>query len=141
MAKGMDEGLPEVKNSANRVATTALETMQATLSNMSSDVNGVMDVSPVVTPILDLTNLQNESAKIGGLLTPGTISAGVSYGEALDIAADMEAAAEAEAEAGNGGGDVYYEQNNYSPKALSPREIHRNTRNQLAMKRKELEDA
>ena len=88
-----------------------------------------INANPTITPILDLTHVRSQAGELSKLTTVAPITAAVSLNQASRISpltADQQAAMLA------GGSAVHFEQNNYSPKALTNVEIYRQTRNQLS---------
>lgn len=139
LVKGMAYGSDDVSRSAKGMAQTALDTMKTTMSGISDALSSNVDFDPTITPVLDLTKLQNGASKIGGMLATRPITAGVSYAQAASISSERVAAAEAAVSAASPeAAPITFEQNNYSPKALSAVEIYRQTRNQLSLAKEAL---
>jgi hypothetical protein len=90
-----------------------------------------IDASPTITPVLDLTNIQNGSKTLASMLNVVPITAAASFGLASGISPEQNSP----------GGDteekapIQFEQNNTSPEALSSIEIYRQTKNQLSQAR------
>jgi tape measure domain-containing protein len=88
-----------------------------------------IDTQPVIAPVLDLTEFRKKAFEMSQFMDK-TPLANVTFDQASAIAATrtpipqdvIDQAAKK---------DIEFIQNNYSPKALSPAEIYRNTRNQL----------
>lgn len=139
MAIGLEKSAPMVTNAAENVGDGALNAMRKSLSNLKNAVATDMDFTPTIRPILDLSNVQKNSALIGGMLTPPTLKVDDSYAYAASIATAQR---EFEDSRNNGDddwptGDTYiFNQTNNSPKALSAAEIYRNTNNQLSIVKK-----
>ena len=97
---------------------------------ISSDV----DMSPVITPVVDLSQLQKGAGKINTLMGHIPLSADVSLAQARAISADKSADRNLDAlSSGSEPSVIKLEQNNYSPEALSTAEIYRRTKNLVAM--------
>lgn len=129
LAKGFIDNCSISADAAAKVGNTAVEAMQNTISRISEAVDSGLDVRPTISPVLDLTDVKSGAA---------TLSSMFSRSQAMEISASM-AARTNNAESQNGadkptGGNTYYnfEQNNYSPKALSRTELYRQTKNQFA---------
>jgi tape measure domain-containing protein len=132
-------GLAE--KAAEGVATDALNAVRESMSGMSEALSGSVDFDPVIRPVLDLTNITRDAAKIGGMLDQNSLAANVSYGQAASISNNQQTAEDAADDSATAGGDTKifkFEQINNSPKALSAAEIYRNTRNQLALAKEAL---
>ena len=119
---------------------------QGVVSKMSETMKDLGDVSaeemnfdPTITPVLDLSEIETGAQRIAGLLEPSALNAGVSLAEAQNLVSAL--ATQNGQNGGNSGsdnGDTTFIQNNYSPKAISPADTYRGTKNLLALKRKEL---
>lgn len=102
------------------------------------DLTGVPDISvaPIITPVLDLTNVMKDASKIPGMLAPTPIVAQTSFTAASAISVNQQQAAADQAENGSSNGGTVIEkielnQTNTSPKALSTLEIYRQSKNLL----------
>ena len=88
-------------------------------------------MQPTITPVLDLSQVERDARKLGGLTNVTPITAAASYGQASAISDAQRKAMAQTAQAVQGGTTLMFEQNNYSPEALSDVEIYRQTKNQL----------
>jgi hypothetical protein len=129
MAKGFASGSQNVSNAADAAAQEALDAMRKTMREISSVVTDEIDPNPTITPVLDLTQVRNKAAELAALKDRFALDA--AYGQAASISS-ARTVAEVEAIAASGGSTVKFEQNNYSPEALTEVEIYRRTRNQLS---------
>lgn len=139
MAVGMVKSAPMVTRAAENVGQGALTAMQKTLSNLKSAVATDMEFAPTIKPVLDLSNVQKNSALIGGMLTPPTLKVDDSYAYAASIATSQREFEDSYGDdnGDNPAGDTYnFYQTNNSPKALSAAEIYRQTNNQLSVVKK-----
>jgi hypothetical protein len=115
--------------SGNKVVTMAKKTM----SNLGGILDGVMDLDPVIAPILDLSAVHKEAEKLKYLTDIKPIEAVASRDQASAISQEKVALDTAQVvEAAKAGPTLTFEQNNYSPEALSNIEIYRRTHNQLS---------
>jgi hypothetical protein len=94
-----------------------------------------MDISPKVTPVLDLTQLEKDATKIGSTLGHHKISTDVSRRTARSIASDEMARHRRAVDAAAGGDTYNFEQNIYSPKPVDRVRVYRSTKSQLALHR------
>ena len=124
-AKGIQDNSGVVKSSIEDSANTAVKTMQNTLGALDM----VIDTTPRITPILDLTEVRKSAGELKDLTANPKITAGVSSAQASNIAI---ATPDDKTLAALGGTAVHFEQNINSPKALSEIEIYRHTKNQLS---------
>jgi tape measure domain-containing protein len=127
-----------VDKSAVGVGESAVGSLKSTLGNFSNALAGDMTFNPVITPVLDLSEVKKDSGRIGGLLSTGP---------------RLENQAWSDARAANNGfvqnyidrnapdvlpgsaAPLTFVQNNMSPKELSPIDLYRQTRNQLSIAR------
>jgi tape measure domain-containing protein len=126
MAKGIIDSSRLVTQAAFMVSDDAMGAMRDSLSQISQTITDGIETNPTITPILDLSNIQNGSKTIKGLL------AGTSIDGASAISSAQTAAAQESDTAIAAGGVIKFEQNNYSPESLSAVDIYRQTRSQLA---------
>lgn len=117
---GFTDGLDEVDSAVTN-----------TLSRVLASVPDSLDINPVITPVLDLTNIQNGSKLIDAMLSTSklastsTIQAALISSGGISETTDEELATLIDK-------SLTFNQNNYSPEALSAIEIYRLTKNQLA---------
>jgi tape measure domain-containing protein len=115
--------------SGNQVVTMAKKTM----SNLGGILDGVMDLDPVISPVLDLSAVHKEAEKLAYISDISPVVAAASLDQASAISQEKTASDTAQAaEAVQAGPSFNFEQNNYSPEALSEIEIYRRTHNQLS---------
>lgn len=131
-AQGIKDKQDQVSNEARDVANKALNAMKMTFRNSRNAANGIMDVNPKITPVLDLTQLERDASKIGGAMGHPTITADVSRRQARDIASEQAA------HRGRGdddrGGDTYnFNQTLNSPKPINHVRAYRGTKSQIAL--------
>ena len=135
LAVGIRDNAPDATKEAEAMGEGALDTMRATMSGISDALAMDPNLSPTVTPVLDLTKMANDANRIGALLATAPLQAGLSYSAAASLAAQQD---EFEFRGGGDGGDVVFEQHWHTPKAPDRTTVYRTTRNQIAMARKEL---
>lgn len=131
MDEGLAIGLKEysrlAENEAGNVAEGSVTAIQDAINQLSGLLDGTIDLNPTITPTLDLSDVNARSAALANMFN----------GRQIAIQARND---EEQAEMINRLGDVLAEQNseprtmtfnqnNYSPKALSRTEIYRQTRN------------
>lgn len=139
-AQGLSQGLEDsadiVANSASSIGNKAVEAMRVSLSDINNMAVGNIDLQPSIRPVLDLTDIQKNAGKISDLLpTNAKMSVVGASSNASAVASSVNNRNNGDTSTiGNGtsGPTVNYTQNNYSPKALSPVEIYRGTKNQLS---------
>ena len=122
----------KVATTAASVGIAALDGMVDVLSSIGSAVDGEFDFNPTITPIVDLTNIEESAARIGGLFNSNQ-SVRMAVATQSGINASISARNLAEEAAKNVKGDttIKFEQNIHSPTALSRIDIYRQTKNQF----------
>ena len=115
-----------------------LEGKLRTLSAILSDSDLTIDADPVITPIVDLTNVNASASQISSIFGGLGARADVSLSAAQFIAASSISDDTSGVEQSSPG-DVTFNQYNTSPKALTTADIYRNTRNQFAIAKEELD--
>lgn len=140
LAQGIDKTSKVVQASAEGMASNALDVIKTTMSKVGDAVSGNVDFNPTVTPVLDLTQLTKDASKISGLMDTAPIVASTSYDQANAVARQVEItqAGKDAPVAPDAPREIKLEQNNYSPKALGPVEIYRNTKNLLSLTKEAL---
>jgi hypothetical protein len=126
MAKGLEDSSKKVTDSMHAVADGALTAMKSSMARLSGAVADEINPHPVITPVIDLTQVRTAGAEMSAII------AAASHDQAVHISAQQNVLEEEGVLAGVGGPMVKFEQNNYSPAALTEVEIYRQTRNQLS---------
>jgi tape measure domain-containing protein len=133
LADGFTESAKIVTDALVSVADTALNSMQSSIRKISDIMATELNPNPVITPILDLSQVRSQIGGLAALTNVTPITAAASYGQAAVIsAAQIAAQMEEVSGAASLGPTIKYEQNNYSPKSLTEIEIYRQTKNQLS---------
>ena len=140
LAMGIGHGSRDVSRQAEGMASGALSSVQNTVKGLSDILSVDPDFNPTITPVLDLTQMQREASRIGGLLGVPPIKAAVSYSEASNVSAENQAAQIALLEVPEPAGptEIKFEQHIQSPKALSAIDIYRQTHSQLSFAKEAL---
>ena len=79
--KGISDNMSDVEKSSEGISNSAYKAVSRTIGAVTEAMNTNMDMNPTITPVLDLTNIQNGSRTIGSLLGSGnglTLSADAS---------------------------------------------------------------
>lgn len=97
------------------------------LSSLLSFINGNMDLSPTIKPVLDLEDVQKKSKILNTMFSSNlAISTGARF------SANSSSSKVDNGPSENKSNSFQFIQNNYSPKALSRIEIYRRTKNQFS---------
>jgi hypothetical protein len=128
LAKGLTDNSYLSNMAASKLGKTAIDNLRETIRHISDVVDSDLDTQPVIRPVLDLSDVKSETARLNAML---------STSQAMGISASMNARKHTdESQNGvkdsNSGNTYQFTQNNYSPKALSRAEIYRQTKNQFA---------
>ena len=70
---GLDTYAHKVENSASGIANSVIKSVKNPLSNVSKILNGDIDVNPVITPVMDLSNVQAGARALNGMLSDQTM--------------------------------------------------------------------
>lgn len=135
LANGLKKFAGVVGKSATNVGETAMDSLSEAISGVSEMVSNDMDSTPVITPVIDLTEIQNGEKQLSKMFNKDhTISVNSANIKAASIASGRISAS-----SGNNanntaqqGAQISFTQNNYSPKALSRSDIYRQTKNQFS---------
>lgn len=131
LAKGLIKNTHVVVSAVKDVAGDALSGMKKAMSKIATAVDGDFDIKPTICPIVDLTNVEESAALIGSLLS-GNQTSGLAVSTQRSVNNSLAAKQTASNERNRQNGETIinnFEQNNYSPKALSRGEIYRQTKN------------
>jgi tape measure domain-containing protein len=96
------------------------------------------DINPVISPVLDLTQVQRDAAAMNGIFGQNGITAGVSYGQASALSLATTASMNSATNAAPMVKEVKFEQIINSPTTLSNADIYRQTRSQIQLAKEEL---
>lgn len=135
LAEGLDQYAPVAAQASENAGHDIVNAMGKTIAGLGDLIDGgLVDLNPVIAPVLDLSAVQRDASELGAMLAPAPLEVSDSYSKARDVtvgaAANRAAAAEAES---SREGDIYnFNQTNNSPKALSTGEIYRDTKSLVA---------
>lgn len=142
MARGMTVALNKDTTAENASASLAKRTVNAfqeSMERMQLDISNINEFSPTITPVLDLTKVRIGAKSIDDLMGMAAINPSVSTNAAREISTTAETTGTApETPVYSGPAEVTFEQNIYSPTALSTNDIYRSTKSQIALAKEEL---
>lgn len=135
--EGMANGLIKYKkfavNSAEKVGTESLEALRSSMSGISDILTTDPNFTPIVRPVLDLTDVKKDAGKINSMVTTQPLKVDTTLAKAKDASAGYSANRAAQTDVMERPSTSFeYTQINNSPKALSNAEIYRQTNNQLS---------
>lgn len=120
----------EVEKMGNDILSKLLETNAAISAGLAEN----MQFQPSVRPVVDLTDVAQGASVMRDILTGSPLNLDTAMNRSSLIANSLRSGF-LDTEGNNGnqakGPTIEYTQNNYSPKALSPIDIYRQTKNQL----------
>ena len=137
---GIKDGERPVNKASTSLANTAVRSINSVLSNLSTDLEGMNEFNPTITPVLDLSSVTRDAKAINSLVSATNIGAQVSFQNADLIArtTDLRRDQTPTETQPTGPTEVKFEQNIYSPTPLTANEIYRNTKNQITLAKEEL---
>ena len=143
LAEGLQVGLKENTRGSvrdmERYGSQVKTALEKSITKANLTIGGISEFNPVIAPVLDLSSVRSEAGKINGILGANTISAAVSYDQASVVSAlSDQVAAMSAAATTSSPTEIRFEQNNYSPEALSVNDIYRQTRSQIELAKQEL---
>ena len=114
------------------MSTSVIDAFSQAVSSLGDDINGNLDLSPTITPVLDLSAVSADASKLTTMLdtTSPRIRASVIGAPSKTVrGSDTDSK---NSDTSNSGPSLSFVQNNYSPKSLSRIDIYRDTKNQFS---------
>lgn len=137
MANGLDALSGEVASSAEDLGKEALGSLKNSLTTLADTITGPIDLYPTITPVLDLSDVKRNAGQIGDLFTGKSITVGSSVNKANNASTQFDnnqiPPFDPTNDGSPGNNGLTFNQYNNSPKALTPAEIYRQTKNQLSV--------
>lgn len=145
MANGLTKTSGTVTDAAEVVGKAAILAMRKSIGNIAEILHGDLDLNPVITPVVDITEARKTAAQLAALIkaqvVPVTSTTSTTAAKVAQAATAARAQAQYDLIHPPGGltpgqttvRDIIYNQTNNSPKALSNAEIYRLTKNQLSI--------
>jgi tape measure domain-containing protein len=131
--QGMINGISAQQDNVTSSIEDMTQSMVDSMSAVPDALSNVSDINPVITPVLDLTQVQEGADQMSNMInTAPVIPATASFGQASAISVTQPGQGLATDSTAQGGAIVSYTQNNYSPESLTEIEIYRQTKNQLS---------
>lgn len=126
-----DQPIGELHTVSDSVLSTMRDAVEQAKSIIESDD---LDASPVITPIVDLSEAKSGAKTLGSLMKMKGFRINASIGRVTTSTDKLNAMVDAQngSDSKSFGNNFVFTQNNYSPKALSRLEIYRQTKNQFA---------
>lgn len=128
LSEGMKNSIGEATGAAGYVADETVESMKNTIAGIADNLLNDDEFTPVITPVLDLTNVQSGAKQLNSMFTTNQALSAMASMNGLQNEQQLEQLNQSRL-------GTTFIQNNYSPKALNRMEIYRQTRNQFAQYR------
>ena len=120
LALGMMSKADRVEEAANHMADSVFNPINYYTQAIAQALNDNIGDDLTITPILDLTKVQEGARQLSGILAQNSLVSAESINDGFDQ------------KGGRIGNQIVFNQYNNSPKALSQIDIYRQTRNQLS---------
>jgi tape measure domain-containing protein len=132
VAEGITKHTKAVEDSSTDMANKSLDAMKAVYKNSKRAGEGLIDLQPKITPVLDLTHLEKGATQIGAAMGDHRISPEFSRRRARDIASSETLRRQHEHDGAEG--DTYnFNQIINSPKPVNHVKVYRGTKSQIAL--------
>lgn len=134
MAQGVAVALDDdtlAENSAVQHAERIVAAFHETISKIPDSLAGMDELNPVITPVLDLTQVKMGARDLSQLMAGSTITPEVSFDQARLISTTTDLTTPTPEPVGSTT-EITFNQNNYSPDALSTNDIYKRTKSALA---------
>lgn len=134
----LDDAVKPVSKSAENMGTGAVDALRKSMMSLSKKVDTDINLSPTITPVMDLTDIKNKTGQISSLVASASntpISVSAQYQAAAAIAAQRNNAQQVETDADGvpvSGTSLTFNQTINSPKAVPPAEVYRQTNNLIS---------
>ena len=141
---GLNNEEPSALKKVDDFSGNVLSAFQKSLQTIPTELEGMEEFNPTITPVLDLSEVAVGARGMNTMLNNSRVTANVqgNLSSANSISLEQSQVAQAILDATVAANEqpreVTYEQNIYSPTALSTVDIYRSTRNQIALAKEEL---
>lgn len=136
LALGFRNYAKYAENAAENVGRDSIDAMRKAINGIHDIINDDIDSEPKITPIIDISKVKDGVKKINGLFsTTKTLSTKETSERAVNISGRInkgQNGKESDKSSSTTQNVFNFEQNNYSPTALSRIDIYRQTKNQFS---------
>jgi len=130
---GLNKMAHAAESSASHLGAESIKALRDSLSGWEDIITGEMNLSPTITPVLDLTSVKKNADQLNSVLSSNPLVVNSAYSSATQAGEGFDNNKKTVDENAASAGDTFnYNQYNTSPKALSTADIYRLTKNQLA---------
>lgn len=134
-ALGIDKSSRVVESAVGDMSDSAVVAANDAMRRLSASLSVSDDFNPVITPVMDLTEIAKGASRIGTMVPARSVTVSTSTDSANDLYRRVSGAqaVAVDMNAGAWNGPIEFVQNNYSPKSMSAVRINRNTKSLLAL--------
>lgn len=139
---GLEDWFRASELAGEGLADKAINSLDGSMSAINDSMSALGDLNPVITPMVDLTNVIDAANTIGAMFASaiiGTSNSASSIGSVIRTGSVSNSEEEFQNDDSSGGNTYNFIQNNTSPKSLSRIDIYRQTKNQFAQFREAVE--
>ena len=112
MAQGLSKSSKIVTDALVAASSDALSAMKKSVRDISDVVTNELNPNPVITPVLDLTQVRSQTGELAALTKVVPITAATSYGQAALISSQQTADQADQTSVAPGGTSIKFEQTN-----------------------------
>ena len=92
---GMDQMAGQVVKTTEGVGKGAIKSMAGVMSRIGDSINTDIDVNPTITPVIDLTEVQNGITRMNSMINGRTVSMSASIDSAVDRTSSLSGSSDA----------------------------------------------
>lgn len=135
---GLSRSAPAIGES-KALGVSLIDSLRQTLTQLPEVMSTIDNFTPTIRPVLDLGNVISGANQIGSILGGGGLVSGLTSSQAAYLAGSVNVIDTTGVDVSSSTPrEITFQQNNYSPTALSTADIYRQTRNQIALAKEEL---
>lgn len=128
---GLRDGQSAVRDAVSRFSKNVQNGIVPLMQNLASDIDQGIEISPIITPVMDLSNIESGMARLSRSINGPSVLAEIAYAQS---ARSSDPSVSINNPFGDGG--YTFVQYNYSPKALDRDTIYRQSRTLIASRAK-----
>lgn len=136
---GLEDNSGNLNKKITRINQDAMQTFTKALNDTATNIEMSSEFNPTITPVLDLSKVQEGAAGINGLLGTTPFTPDVSFQQANQLLAETSRDNEPEIDREENVRSITFIQTNNSPESLSTSRIYKNTNSQIERAKQELE--
>lgn len=136
---GLDDNSGNLNKKITRINQDAMQTFTKALNDTATNIEMSSEFNPTITPVLDLSKVQEGAAGINGLLGTSPFTPDVSFQQANQLLAETSRDNEPDTDKEENVRSITFIQTNNSPESLNTARIYKNTNGQIERAKRELE--